>query len=75
MGLIANQINKANEFVVVQFLRIYHKAFVDIYNKKIIKLKDVCKKVEQFAATEVNVLLHWIDVITYLLFNFHLCLK
>lgn len=59
-GFDCKPISKANELVVVQCL---YKAFVDIYNKKIIKLKDVCKKVEDFAATEVNVLMHWIDVL------------
>ena len=60
-GLNVSPISKANETAVVSVL---HAAFKGIYNKKITKLKNAVGKVGKFAGSEVNVLFHWITILT-----------
>lgn len=60
-GLKVSPISKANETAVVFTLL---TAFKEIYTRKVSKLKHAEGKVAKFAGTEVNVLLHWIHVLT-----------
>jgi hypothetical protein len=59
-GFDCKPISKSNELAVVKVLR---GSLMNIYNKKIVRLKGASKKVESFAMTEINVLLHWIDAL------------
>jgi len=43
--------------------KVLNSIFIDIYNKKIVEYKNVDGKVEDFAATEVNILVHWISIL------------
>lgn len=60
-GLRVSPISRLNELSVVKVLL---SAFKEIYNRKIVDVKYATGKVARFVDTEVNVLLHWITILT-----------
>lgn len=60
-GLYVDPISRSNELMTVKVLM---GSFIDIYNGKIKKLKDATHpKVAEFAQTELDVLVHWIELL------------
>lgn len=59
-GLNVEPISRMNELMVVKVLG---ASFVNIYNEKIKKLKDVTEKAGDFIQTELDVLVHWMNVL------------
>lgn len=59
-GLYVQPIGRHNETIVAKVL---NHAFMDIFNQKVKRLRNAQDKVADFAQTEINILLHWINLL------------